>query len=434
MANNNAGRYIVRQPIKDLQGKVLGYEIRYDGEDNAYDNGDNSSLDQAAAGAVYSFLTQNSDRTFKGVLNFMTFTVSLLMKQTPKLFNTEDLVIQVDDNVIIHPLAMHFVERYSREGYKVAVNEFQFSPRYISILDRFDYIMINFHTTKDSSIHAIVELAHSMGKQCVATGIDDESLYQKAFIMEVDAMEGRYVAEQMFTAVHSSNYLQSNFFRLMVAITKDEPEIDEIEQIISMDAMLTYSLLKIVNSAYFALRNKCTEVHQAIVILGLGQLRQWIYLMGTGGPDGELGAGQEELLKLSFTRATFASELLRFAKNMPISRNDAYLLGMFSTLNYLIAAPMEEILEEIPIAQPVKDALLRHEGRCGVLFDLVLGYERADWSAISLQAEELGIPVDQLTDTYFRCLGEVNSTWQQLMEFNESASPKPADRQPGRKD
>ena len=62
-------------------------------------------------------------------------------------------------------------------------------------------------------------MAHSTGKQCIATGIDDEILYQKAFIMEVDAMEGRYVAEQMFTTVHSSSYLQSNFFRLLVAIT-----------------------------------------------------------------------------------------------------------------------------------------------------------------------------------------------------------------------
>ena len=157
MANQNAGRYVVRQPIKDLHGKVLGYEIRYDGEDSAYDNGEKGNQDHAVAGAVYNFLTQNTDRAFRGATHFMNFTVNLLMKQTPKLFNPSDLVIQVDDNVIIHPLAMRFVERYSKEGYKVAVNEFQFSPRYISILDRFDYIMINFRSTKDSSIRAIVE-------------------------------------------------------------------------------------------------------------------------------------------------------------------------------------------------------------------------------------------------------------------------------------
>ena len=413
MANNS--KYIVRQPIKDLQGKILGYEIRYAGEDKAYDGGERGN-DFAAADMIYSFLTQNAGKALKDGVNFMTFTTNLLMKQAPRLFTPGDLVIQVDDSVIIHPLALRFVERYAQNGYKVAVNEFQFSPRYISLLDKFDYIKINFKTTSDSAIRSIVEMAHGMGKKCVATCVDDEDLYQKTFVMEVDAMEGRYVAEQMFTAVHSSGYLQSNFFRLMVAIAKDEPNVEEIEQIISMDATLTYSLLRIVNSAYFALRNRATDVHQAIVALGLSQLRQWIYLLGTADAQGELDASQEEMLKLSLTRATFASELMKYAKDMPISRNDAYLMGMFSTLTYLIAAPMEEILADIPVAQPVKDALINHEGRCGVLYDLVINYGRADWAAIGEQAKELGLPEDQLADIYFRCVEEVNRIWQQLMD------------------
>ena len=413
MANNS--KYIVRQPIKDLQGKILGYEIRYAGEDKAYDGGERGN-DFAAADMIYSFLTQNAGKALKDGVNFMTFTTNLLMKQAPRLFTPGDLVIQVDDSVIIHPLALRFVERYAQNGYKVAVNELQFSPRYISLLDKFDYIKINFKTTSDSAIRSIVEMAHGMGKKCVATCVDDEDLYQKTFVMEVDAMEGRYVAEQMFTAVHSSGYLQSNFFRLMVAITKDEPNVEEIEQIISMDATLTYSLLRIVNSAYFALRNRATDVHQAIVALGLSQLRQWIYLLGTADAQGELDASQEEMLKLSLTRATFASELMKYAKDMPISRNDAYLMGMFSTLTYLIAAPMEEILADIPVAQPVKDALINHEGRCGVLYDLVINYGRADWAAIGEQAKELGLPEDQLADIYFRCVEEVNRIWQQLMD------------------
>ena len=419
----STSKYIVRQPIKDLHGKLLGYEIRYAGDGGAYDS--DGGQDFAAADVIYNFLTQNSDRSLKGGLNFMTFTTNLLMKQAPKLFSPGDLVIQVDDSVIVHPLAMRFVERYSRDGYKVAVNEFQFSPRYVSILDKFDYIKINLASNTVASVRNIVDMAHSMGKRCIATGVDNEEIYQQAFMTGVDAMEGRYVAEQMFTAVHSSSYLQSNFFRLLVAITKDEPDVDEIEQIISMDAMLTYSLLKIVNSAYFALRNRATEVHQAVVILGLGQLRQWIYLMGTTSTEEEMDESQEEMLKLSFTRATFASELLKFAKNMPISRNDAYLMGMFSTLNYLIAAPMQDILAEIPIAQPVKDALLNHEGRCGVLYDLILNYERADWGSIGGLAEELGIPINQLTDTYFQCLDEVNNIWRQLMETSNAMPSNP---------
>ncbi|MDE7245077.1 MAG: HDOD domain-containing protein [Oscillospiraceae bacterium] len=421
---NNVTKYIVRQPIKDLKGKIIAYEIRYAGESNAYDSEGN---DFAAADTIYKLLTQNTDTALKGALSFMTFTTNLLMKQTPRLFNPDALVIQVDDSVIIHPLAMRFVERFYSEGYKIAVNEFQFSPRYISMLDFVDYIRINFQTTPDSNIRNIVEMAHSMDKKCIATEIDNAVLYQKAFVMEVDAIEGRYVAEQLLTTVHSSNYLQSNFFRLMVAITKDEPDVEEIERIISMDATLTYALLKIVNSAYFALRNRAADVHQAVMILGIGQLRQWIYLMGEENDGNEMDDSQEEFMRRSFLRATFCSELMKQGKKLPITRNDAYLMGMFSTLNYLIDAPMEDILREIPIAQPVKEALLHQSGPCGALYKLVLGYERADWSSIGRLAEELEIPVEHLTTTYFQCLDEVNSIWAQLTSMQEFETPASAE-------
>lgn len=424
MAKTAKSKYIVRQPIKDLHGSTLGYEIRYSGEDTGY--GGENGQDFLAAETIYNFFTQSGDpSTAHGRLNFMTFTTNLLMKSTPKLFAPETLVIEVSESVIIHPLAMRFLERYNQEGYAIAVKDFQFSPRYISNLRQFDYVMVDMkHPEDDASIKRLTGMIHDMGKKCIFTGVDNEAAHQKSVELGADALSGQYAAEQMFTPVHSSSYLQSNFFRLLTAITKDEPEVDEIEQIISMDASLTYSLLRIVNSAYFALRNRATNIHQAVTILGLGQLRQWIYLLGCSSEKGALDENEEEMLKLSFTRASFASELMRYAKRMPIAKNDAYLMGMFSTLQFLIAAPLETILSEVAIADEVKAALLNHEGRCGILYDLILAYERADWASINRLGEELGLPMDRLPEIYIQCLDEVNHIWQQLMETNAAAAGK----------
>lgn len=244
-----SSKYIVRQPIKNRDNKIIGYEILYHGESAGY--GDPSSTNEfAAADTIYNFLLQNTSKALKGSLNFMTFTPTLLMKKTPRLFDKEELVIQIDDNVIIHPLAMHLVQQYSKAGYKVAVNEFQFAPRYLTLMDDIDYIKINFQTLADHAIYNIIEIAHSMNKQCLAVGIDNESLYQKAIEMKVDCLEGSYVAQKMATKAHTSGYLQSNFFRLMVAVTKDEPDLDEIVNLISVDATLTYGLLRMVNSRF----------------------------------------------------------------------------------------------------------------------------------------------------------------------------------------
>lgn len=413
-----SSKYIVRRPIKDAQSQIIGYEILYYGENQAYGGGEAGSRanEFAAADTIFNFLTQNTEKSLKGSLNFMTFTTTLLVKKVPHLFEKSDLVIQIDDSVLIHPLAMHFVQQYAKEGYKIAVNEFQFAPRYLSLVDLIHYIKINFRDTSDATVRNIVEIAHSMGKQCIATEVETEAIYNKAIQAGVDAMEGNFVADKMSTKAHMSGYLQSNFFRLMVAVTKDEPNIEEIEQIISVDASLTYGLLRLSNSVHFALRQPAKTIRQAIMTLGIGQLKQWIYLLSASNAENEIDPTSEEFLKLSFQRANFCSELVSYTKKVPISKGEAYLMGMFSTLNFLIDAPMEEILVEVPISEEVRSALLTQDGPCGALYSLVLSYERADWNQVTRFADELEIPTNLLTSLYFDCMDSANTIWKDMTQ------------------
>jgi len=412
-------KYIVKQPIKNANSEVVGYEILYHGENQAYS--EEKENDFAVADTIYNVLTQNAGKGLKGSLNFMTFTTTLLMKKVPRLFEKGELVIQIDDSVLIHPLAMHFVQQYKKEGYLIAVNEFQFSPRYLSLIGDIDYIKLNMKEMTNITLHNVVEIAHSMDKQCIATGVDSEELYKKAIEMQMDGMEGSFVADKLATKAHTSGYLQSNFFRLMVAVARDEPDVEEIEQIISMDATLSYGLLRIANSVYFALRRRATTIRQAIMTLGMAQLKQWIYLLSASNAENEIDPSSEEFLKISFMRANFCSDLVGYTKKVPITKGEAYLMGMFSTLNYLIDAPLEEILAEVPMADEIKAALLNHEGPCGALYELVLSYEKADWKNVSEIAEKLDVPTNLLTSLYFNCMDSVNTMWRELTNPGEAA-------------
>lgn len=419
-----ANKYIVRRPIKDTQSRVIGYEILYYGENTLYGESDpdkpKAKVNEfAVADTIYSFLTQNTER-IKGSLNFMTFTTTLLLKKVPHLFDKEDLVIQIDDSVIIHPLAMHFVQMFKKEGYRVAVNDFQFAPRYVSLIDEIDYIKLNFQTMNDVSLRNLIEIASGMGKHCIAYGVDTEELYQKAISFGVTELEGEAVAEKMASKAHDTTYLQSTFFQLLIAVTKEEPDMDEIERIISTDATLTYALLRLANTVNFATRNRTTTVHQAIMNIGITQLQQWIYLLCASNSDGEVDPFFEEFLKISFMRANFCSSLLGYTKAVPISKNDAYIMGMFSTLDYLIDAPLEETLAEVPISDDIKDALLNWSGPAGALYALVLSYEGADWDKVNKLCDMLGIAPSLLTTLYFECMEQANQVWENINQMNEN--------------
>ena len=404
--------YIVRQALVNENQQTFGYEILY--TDNQYKT--DYTDDVTAANAIENFLSSmDSEKFLDGRTAFLTFTSNLLEKGIPKMFKTNKLVIQIEDSLITNPFSQNLITKYKQSGYKIAVVDFEFAPRFFGILDIVDYIKVNFGNN-NPSVENIVKIGKSFGKKIIAYNIENQEAYDKARALNCTYYQGSFVSEKMPTTVKKVNYLQSNFFLLMVAVTKDEPDIDEIESIISRDVSLTFSLLRLVNSAYFALRNRARSVKQALVILGLGQLKQWIYLLSFKQDDGSM---PDELIKISFLRATFASELLEFASDMPISRSEAYLLGMFSTLGKLMQVKLEEALDQLPISDEIKLALLNMEGRTGLLYQLILSYEKADWKTMSSCAAKLGIPQSMIAQKYFECVENVNNIWNGLTRANE---------------
>ncbi len=62
--------------------------------------------------------------------------------------------------------------------------------------------------------------------------------------------------------------------KLMQALRGEEPDFGKISQLISEDASLAAAMLQTVNSAFYGLRVKATSVQQAIILLGLREVRR----------------------------------------------------------------------------------------------------------------------------------------------------------------
>lgn len=413
---------VVRQAIKDQKtDAIVGYELMIQGDESSLYN---SSTDSVAANAMVAFLSENSNRIFNEKKTFMTFTPALLFRNTPRIFDKDKIIIQIEDNIIIHPLAGILISKYRDSGYHFAINDFQFTPKYFSMLEHVDYIKVNIsnkmNEAQKPSLQNMVEMAHGFQKEFIATGVNSKEAYNFAKELQVDYVEGNYISNAMTTKASKMDFLQGNLYQLIIEITKDEPDIDILEEIVSRDASLTYALLKMANSAYFAVHSETTSIRQAIVRVGISQLKQWVYLLSF--ENNQDDNTSEEMLKTSFMRANFASALVKKIKNFVINSADAYLLGMFSTLEYMIDAPMEEILQEIPIVDEVKKALVSKEGEAGKLYELILCYERAEWSEIKVLAEELGLQTNALAQLYMECVEEVNDIWDNVVGTREEAA------------
>ncbi len=400
--------YVVRQPIISQEKETFGYEILY--PENAASLFNQEDTD--AANVIESFLSElDTSKFLEGKTAFLTFTPNLLMKNIPKIFSSDHLVIQIEDNSVIHPLAQKIIYRFKKQGYRIALKGFTFNSKYFSVLDIVDFIKVDFAQERENSIRNIVSMAESFQKQIIAYNISTQEHYDLARSLECRYLQGSYVAQAQSSRVSRVDHMQSNFFMLVVAITKEEPDIDEITEIISRDVSLAFSLIKLVNSAYFALRNQVKSVKQALVVLGLGQLKQWIYLLSFKNDNGQL---PDALIKISFLRANFCARVTDYVKTLPVSHAEAYLMGMFSTLGTLLEVPLVDALDQLPISDDIKAALLDDAGDCGLVYKLIRSYEAASWQETTETAVALGIPVNVVSQIYFECVEYVNEIWESL--------------------
>lgn len=403
---------IVKQPIHDAKGDVWAYELLYSKGGPTASISEDPVSDREAAAALQGLLLQcNTENFLDDKRVFVTFTENLLRQGVPRIFSPEALVLQIDHDFLLLPDAMHMVSSYRDEGYKVALVGFDFNTMYLTALNTVDYVKLSYSSPAADHGGAL-DVLRGLGKTPIAYNVNDPDAFNRAFAHRISYMQGRHISSAMPTEAAGMDLMASNFFRLIVAITKPEPNFDEIEGIIARDVTLTYSLLKLVNSAFFALRTRVTSVHHALVVLGISQLKQWIYLLSFN-PDGKAPL---EFIKTSLMRGSFCEALCGCIKDMPITPSEAYLMGLFSTLGSLLNTSMDKALGQLNLSDEIVAALLTGEGRCGALYKLVLSYERADWFASTEYAEELGLEQNVIAQKYMECTDAVGQSWRQITQ------------------
>jgi EAL and modified HD-GYP domain-containing signal transduction protein len=157
----------------------------------------------------------------------------------------------------------------------------------------------------------------------------------------------------------------------LLALLARDADTRELEQTLKQDPALSFHLLKLVNSAAFAVGAEITSFGQAIAVLGRRQLQRWLQLLlyARQRADGPPNL----LLPLAALRGAQLEDLARRDGLDRDQQDLAFMCGAFSLLDYLFGTPMEEIIGALRLPQDVLDALLRRDGTLGQRLRLLEG-------------------------------------------------------------
>jgi len=139
---------------------------------------------------------------------------------------------------------------------------------------------------------------------------------------------------------------------------------------------MSYHVLRCINSSYYSLPRKIDSIRQAIVILGVDQLRQLCSLLCLQGFDDR----PPSLFVNAMTRARMCEQLGRLggAKDT----GPFFITGLFSLLNAIVGMPTQKLVEELPLSPAVCRALVAGEGDIGKALQCTRAYERAAWEHV----------------------------------------------------
>ena len=381
--------YVARQPIFDQQLRVCGYELLYRrSENNIFENVDDSL---ATADVIHNaYLVFNLRELTEGTRAFINFPQTLIEGGVPSLLPRQSLVVEVLEHVEPTEKLLQSLRSLRRQGYTIALDDFVFEEKYRPLIGLADIIKIDYQATPvDQQQKLIDALGHRI--EFLAEKIETPAEYEIAKRLGYKMFQGYFFSRPIVEHGAEVHPLRHTLIEMLKELDCPEPSFRRISAQIERSVDLSYKMLRTVNTVYQKGRRTIESIEQAVARIGLDELKRWSYLMLLRERQ---TSESKELIKQSVIRGKMMELIAEdtLTDGLPF---DAFITGIFSSLDVILDEAMQTLIAELPVAPPVKAALLGEQNGLRKLLEDVIAYEQltiplhntdSDWSQYYVEA------------------------------------------------
>lgn len=398
-------KFVARQPIFDRDKKVVAYELLFRTSlDNVFD--ELAGQDDASSKTLLdSFLLFDIEELAGGKQVFINFTKKILLSDAATAFPRQRLVVELLESIAPEPDVIAACKSLKRAGYRIALDDFVFSPEFKPLMEFMDIVKVDFIDTPEGERKKILQQVNSDKIQFLAEKLETPESFDEARDLGYSLFQGFFFSRPVIMSTKDIPSVKSNLLNLLNKVYGVETDFREIEEIIKKDVSLAYKLIRFINSAAFGLSLEVHSIMHALNLLGVFELRKWISLVALSQLSHE---EPEELLTSSIVRARFCELIAQYTGHSEESA-EFFLMGLFSLIDVFFERPMESILKELPLAKNIKDALMEGGGRYGDVLRFTKAYERGDWNTIFELAESLKLNEEIIPELYYETIAWANT-------------------------
>jgi len=391
---------VARQPIFDTTMSVVAYELLY------RTPGALQALVEDPAGATLQVMASAAlDIGFSHLVAdhaaYINFPPELLTRQIHPPLNPERVVIEVLEGCTPAEELLQGLRHLREQGYRVALDDYDVQRESHLLLQHADIVKVDVREHSPAELAASVSVLRRYPVRLVAEKVETHEELAHCRALGFDLFQGYFLQQPQIIQARRIPSDQRAALDLVTRLNDPDASIDQIEQAISRDVGLSCRILRCINSSYFRMPRPVSSIREAILLLGMGELRRLGWLMLVTGIAGHPGY----LCVQSLQRARMCETLCQQAQ-LPGSES-YFMTGMLSMLNVFLGLPMQQALEALPLHEAVRAALLRREGELGAALRCAENYERGAWEELRFR----DLTTAEIAACYLRATEWADSTW-----------------------
>jgi EAL and modified HD-GYP domain-containing signal transduction protein len=388
--------FAARQPILDADKNLYGYELLYrNSMENAFPNVDEEKATSNMVEGLH--LDLGLDRIAADKLAFINFTSASILQGHPALLPCSLVVIEILETVKPSEAIYTKIRALYNEGFTVALDDFIHHSNWERFYPLCKIIKVDCAEITEPELQDIIEVKRRHPHlQLLAEKVENASEFEHYKSLGFTLFQGYFFSKPEVIRSVALSTSQSLLSTLLNEVTKLEPNISTVVELIELDPALSFKLLRYTQSPVFQRRNKIESIKQAAVTLGKAELERFVMLLFAATFSEQKPS---ELMRLSLQRAKFC-ELFANATNHRDKASTAFLAGMLSLLDAMLDVKLAAVVSQLPLSTELKLALVRQQGWLADCIALCISFEHARWNEIKSTCDQFAIDIDAVSSAY----------------------------------
>ena len=389
--------FVARQPIFDRQDNLVAYELLYRGNPTENRAAGVSVTQMATDTLVRTLLSMGLDRVTGGKTAFINVTREVLLSDQFQVLDPSSVVIELLESIACDAETQPACASLVRRGYTLALDDFVYSPSYDPLLRMARIVKLDVLDRPMEELREVMDILEPFRVSCLAERVENAEVHAQCAALGFELFQGYFYARPEILSGREMPVQQANIIRLLNLLRNPDASDPQIEDAFRADMVLSFKLLRIVNSA--ALGGMGIEsIKHAVQLLGRGSLHRWLSLLLVSSLTTSNGV-HNELVTMAMQRARFC-ELIAETRGRRRESGALFMVGLFSLLDALLRKPMEEILAQVDLTTELRDVLLHRSGPHASTLRLVEAYETACWDDVVTESGALGLPLSEVPELY----------------------------------